>query len=293
MKIKQSTADMGLLLVGILWGLGFIFVKIGLNEGIDPIYLLSLRFTTGTIFLYLIFRKQLKNLSIRDLRSVGIIGFFNVLGYFLQTYGAMWTTAGKNAFFTGINVVMVPYLYWIIHKKIPSILAFFASLICIVGIGIMSIDGNFKLTELNFGDILTILSAFFFAGQIVLVGYFSEKIKMSTIAVMQMLIGSMVFNTMLLIKSFSGVRVISGMALISILYIIIFSTIVPAILQPLCQRVTTSTRASILLSTESIFAPFFAYFILGETLSTKTIIGASFIFLAVLISEIKIDTRKE
>ena len=35
--MKKRSADMGLLLVGILWGLGFIFVKIGLNENMDVI----------------------------------------------------------------------------------------------------------------------------------------------------------------------------------------------------------------------------------------------------------------
>lgn len=35
--MKRYLADFGLLLVGILWGLGFVFVKIGLNEGIRSV----------------------------------------------------------------------------------------------------------------------------------------------------------------------------------------------------------------------------------------------------------------
>lgn len=37
--VKQYLADFGLLFVGIFWGLGFVFVKIGLNTGVDPFYL--------------------------------------------------------------------------------------------------------------------------------------------------------------------------------------------------------------------------------------------------------------
>ena len=51
--MKRYLADFGLLLVGILWGLGFVFVKIGLNEGIDPFYLSSIRFLLGFVALYL------------------------------------------------------------------------------------------------------------------------------------------------------------------------------------------------------------------------------------------------
>ena len=56
--MKKYTADMGLLLVGILWGLGFVFVKIGLNGGISPFYLLTLRFLGGFFILFVIFRKR-------------------------------------------------------------------------------------------------------------------------------------------------------------------------------------------------------------------------------------------
>ena len=53
--MKQYVADFGLLIVGILWGLGFVFVKIGLNTGINPFYLSALRFLVGGILFYFVF----------------------------------------------------------------------------------------------------------------------------------------------------------------------------------------------------------------------------------------------
>ena len=70
--MKRYLADFGLLLVGILWGLGFVFVKIGLNEGIDPFYLLSIRFLGGFAILYAIFRKKMKKITLYDMKA-GII----------------------------------------------------------------------------------------------------------------------------------------------------------------------------------------------------------------------------
>ena len=53
--MKQYLADFGLLFVGIFWGLGFVFVKIGLNTGVDPFYLSAVRFLVGGVILYGIF----------------------------------------------------------------------------------------------------------------------------------------------------------------------------------------------------------------------------------------------
>ena len=41
--MRRGFADLGLLLVGLLWGSGFVVTKIGLNEGISPVYMLGLR----------------------------------------------------------------------------------------------------------------------------------------------------------------------------------------------------------------------------------------------------------
>ena len=58
--MQRGKADFGLLLVGILWGLGFVFVKIGLNEGITPFYLLTIRFLVAFIILFIIKRLPLR-----------------------------------------------------------------------------------------------------------------------------------------------------------------------------------------------------------------------------------------
>ena len=265
--MKRYLADFGLLLVGILWGLGFVFVKIGLNEGIDPFYLSSIRFLLGFVALYLIFRKKVSKIVKRDIKAGIVIGFFQFMGYLTQTYGLTMTTASKNAFFTAINVVIVPYIFWILHKKKPDIFSFVASIVCLAGVGVISFDANMNLTDINRGDILTIISSFFFAGILFLITQFVT----------------------------TGVRAftpLSGMTLVSVIYLVLFSTAIPTLLQTFCQKATTSTRASILMSTESLFAPLFAFLLLHEVLTLKVIFGAGLILFAVLISETKLGLAK-
>lgn len=285
--MKQYVADFGLLIVGILWGLGFVFVKIGLNTGINPFYLSALRFLVGGILFYFVFFKKMKKFRKKDIVAGLVVGTFQFLGYAFQTYGAMITTASKNAFFTSINVIVVPYIFWILHKKKPKIMTFICSIICIIGIGVISFDKNLNLSDINFGDILTIISAIFFAFQIATTGFFSRKVEPLKLIFLQMIFAGILFVVNFFI--FSNPKEISnlkGMALISVGYLTIFSTIVPTLLQTVCQKFTTSTRASLLMSTESLFAPIFAFFLLGEILSLKVIIGAGIVLFSIVLSEI-------
>ena len=222
-----------------------------------------------------------------------VVGIFQFFGYAFQTYGAMLTTASKNAFFTSINVIIVPYIFWFLHKKRPDIFAFLASVICVMGVAVISFDRKMNLANLNFGDILTIISAVFFAGQIATNGYFSKKVEPLKLVVMQMFVAGILFVINVFIFSdISKIEKPAGMTLVAIIYLTLFSTAIPTVLQTFCQKYTTSTRASILMSTESLFAPLFAFFILSERLSLRVAAGAGLVLFAVLVSETKLGFKK-
>ena len=290
--MQREKADLGLLLVGILWGLGFVFVKIGLNEGVTPFYMLSIRFLIAFTILFMIFKKKLKSINRKDLKNGFIIATFLFLGFVFQTIGAGLTTASNSAFFTAINVIIVPYIFWAIHKHVPNIFSFIAAGLCILGVGILSFDNKMQLNRLNEGDILTIISALFFAFHIAFTGFLSTKSEPIKLNIIQMGFVS-IYSLMglLIFRNNEKIELLRGIALVSVLYISIFATAICFFLQTYCQRDTTSTRASILLATESLFAPIFAILFLNETLSVRTIIGAGLILFAVIVSETRLGFK--
>ena len=290
--MQREKADLGLLLVGILWGLGFVFVKIGLNEGVTPFYMLSIRFLIAFTILFMIFKKKLKSINRKDLKNGFIIATFLFLGFVFQTIGAGLTTASNSAFFTAINVIIVPYIFWAIHKHVPNIFSFIAAGLCILGVGILSFDNKMQLNRLNEGDILTIISALFFAFHIAFTGFLSTKSEPIKLNIIQMGFVS-IYSLMglLIFRNNEKIELLRGMSLVSVLYISIFATAICFFLQTYCQRDTTSTRASILLATESLFAPIFAILFLNETLSVRTIIGAGLILFAVIVSETRLGFK--
>ena len=292
--VKRYIAESGLLLIGILWGMGFVTVKIGLNAGMNTFYLMWLRFLGSFVLLSILFRKKIKKVSKEDLKAGLILGIIQYFGYVFQTYGAAHTTVGKNAFFTAINVIIVPYIFWILNKKRPDIFSFSASIICLIGVGIMSLDSNLNFTHLNKGDVMTIISAFFFALQVAYTGYFGRKVHPMNLVLLQMLIGGLLFaGTQFATSGLREVIPLHGETLMAIIYAVVFSTAIPMLLQIYCQRLTTATKASILMSTESMFAPIFAFFVLGEIMTLRVALGAVFILFSVVVSETKLGLVKE
>ena len=292
--VKRYIAESGLLLIGILWGMGFVTVKIGLNAGMNTFYLMWLRFLGSFVLLSILFRKKIKKVSKDDLKAGVILGIIQYFGYVFQTYGAAHTTVGKNAFFTAINVIIVPYIFWILNKKRPDIFSFSASIICLIGVGIMSLDSNLNFTHLNKGDVMTIISAFFFALQVAYTGHFGRKVHPMNLVLLQMLVGGLLFaGTQFATSGLREVVPLHGETLMAIIYAVVFSTAIPMMLQIYCQRLTTATRASILMSTESMFAPIFAFFVLGEIMTLRVALGAVFILFSVVVSETKLGMVKE
>ena len=292
--VKRYIAESGLLLIGILWGMGFVTVKIGLNAGMNTFYLMWLRFLGSFVLLSILFRKKIKKVSKDDLKAGVILGIIQYFGYVFQTYGAAHTTVGKNAFFTAINVIIVPYIFWMLNKKRPDIFSFSASIICMIGVGIMSLDGNLSFTHLNKGDVMTIISAFFFALQVAYTGHFGRKVHQMNLVLLQMLVGGLLFaGTQFATSGLREVIPLHGETLMAIIYAVVFSTAIPMLLQIYCQRLTTATRASILMSTESMFAPIFAFFVLGEIMTLRVALGAAFILFSVVVSETKLGMVKE
>ena len=292
--VKRYIAESGLLLIGILWGMGFVTVKIGLNAGMNTFYLMWLRFLGSFVLLSILFRKKIKKVSKDDLKAGIILGIIQYFGYVFQTYGAANTTVGKNAFFTAINVIIVPYIFWMLNKKRPDIFSFSASIICLIGVGIMSLDSNLNFTHLNKGDVMTIISAFFFALQVAYTGYFGRKVHPMNLVLLQMLVGGLLFaGTQFATSGLREVIPLHGETLMAIIYAVVFSTAIPMLLQIYCQRLTTATRASILMSTESMFAPIFAFLVLGEMMTLRVALGAVFILFSVVVSETKLGMVKE
>ncbi|SHK78819.1 EamA domain-containing membrane protein RarD [Clostridium cavendishii DSM 21758] len=284
MKNKTFIADASLLLVAILWGFSFTLCKNVLSL-VSPFYMLFFRFIIGFIFLSIIFHKKYKLLNLKILKQGIILGVFLFAGFAFQTVGLVYTTVSNNAFLTAIYVIIVPFLYWFIHKEKPNFSLFIACILCITGIGILTLNNG--IISINLGDFLTILCAIFFALQIAFLGPFTKDADPILLTIIQFATNAILAFIFNLFNGYPKL-IPSNDSIWQLLYIAIFATILAFLIQNIAQRYTKSTHAALILSTESLFGTIFASIFINEAITTKTIIGFCFIFVSIILTEIEL-----
>ena len=287
-KKKSILADMSLLLVAIFWGGGFIAVKDAL-DGLTPFYIMAMRFSISVIIMLLIFRKKIKLITKNELKAGTLVGLLLFLGFAAQTIGMKYTTAGKNAFLTGTNVVIVPFLYWVISKRKPDTYSLISAFMCFIGISILTLDGGIRI---GLGDSLTLLCSVFFAAQIVSVGFFAEKVDAILLVIIQLGTAS-VFSIIAALIYEPMPQPLNSDTIFAIGYLAIFSTMIAFIIQNVAQKYTTSTHAAIILCLESVFGSILSVIMLNEIFTPKMILGCLTILMAIITTETKWDFLKK
>ncbi len=286
---SKYKGELGLALTAFIWGSGFIGVSISLSGGLTPLQIMTIRFFIGAILLGVIFFKEIKNNITKEAVKAGsIIGVFLFVAFAFQTIGMSYTTASKNAFLTAINVVIVPFIGFILYKRKLDKYGIISSIIAILGIGILSLEADFTI---NFGDFLTIICAFGFAFHIFFTVEFVKKHNGIVLTVVQFFVaGVLSLIVQALFKEMQINAEISS--IIGVLYLGVFCTTIAFLLQTLCQKEVSETKSAIILSLESVFGTILSVIILHEILTIRMVIGCLVIFTAIIISETKLSFLK-
>ncbi len=265
----------------LFWGTSFVILKNALDS-LGTLWILAMRFTIAALLLALFTNRRLRGLSRNSLIGSALIGLCLVSAYIVQTYGLKYTTPGKNAFLTVTYCVLVPFLVWVFYKRKPTAANLLAALLCITGIGFITLSGEGG--SLNRGDILTLFSGFFYALQIILIEHYlgdCDALPMSTIefatAAIVCWIGALLFE-----PTPESIPVsLWG----SILYMGAVCTALCFFLQTWGIKATPSSTAAVILTFEAVFGAVFSVLFYHEVMTLKLFIGFLLVFLAVLLSE--------
>ncbi len=285
---KNILAKLALLLATLIWGTSFVVVKDAVDI-IPTAYLLAVRFSVACALLALIFFKQLKKITKEYLLHGLIIGTCLFLAYYIQTLGIEDTTPGKNAFITAAYCVMVPFMFWFISRKKPDKYNIAAAVICLAGIGLVSLTEDLTVGK---GDALTLLAAVFYALHMVFIAMFSKDKDPTVLTILQFAVTA-IFSW---IASFMVKPVafeITASLTTSVLYLALFATAACLLLQNVGQKYTNPSEAAIILSLESVFGVLFSILLYGEKITPQIAIGFVLIFVAIIISETKLSFLKK
>ena len=288
--MKKYIGEIGLFSIAIIWGSGFIGTKLALDGGLSAIQTLTLRFFIGSTILGIVFYKQIKeNISKESLIAGAVLGLCSFIGFSTQTLGLVYTTVAKNAFITAVNVVIVPFIGFILYKRKLDKIGVISSLIALFGIGVLSLESDFSV---NFGDFLTFICAFGFAFHIFFTGEFTAKYNSYVLTVTQFVVAFFLSLILQILTKQTHIQA-TTLGIMGALYLGIFSTAVAFLLQTICQSKVEQTRSALILSTESLFGTILSVIIFHEILTMRMVLGCIIIFASIIISETKLSFLKK
>lgn len=285
-KRNERLATLGLVVVTILWGGGFVFTKMSLNAGLSASAVLFGRFALATVLLGIVFGRQIKRHYQKGQWKGGlVIGLILFSAFYIQTLGLESSTPSYSAFLTATYVVMVPILWWIVTKKRPQAVMFVSCGLSLAGAGVLSLnfDGG---AAIGLGDALTLISAVLFAAQIVATGILGKTMHYTVLVFFQFAVATVLsFGAFLITdRDFSGFVHPEG--ILSLLYLGILSTGVCYVLQTMAQRHLSSAKAGIIMACEAVFGTVFSVLLGYDQLTTKMVVGGLVMFAAVLLPEV-------
>ena len=285
--MKKHFAAAGLIAVTVIWGGGFVASDMAL-ESLRPFQIMTIRFLLASVLMGAAGIRELKEINGKELRAGTLMGTALFAGFAFQIVGLQYTTPSKNAFLTALNVVMVPFIAFIILKKKIAATSIAGAVMAIVGVGLLSLEKNLTL---GVGDALTLVCAAGFAFQIFFTSEFVKKYRAVALNFVQMLTAVALSVVSLFLFGETEFHV-SVKGALSVLYLGVISTALCYLLQTASQRYVDETKAAIILSMESVFGTLFSILILHEQITLRMVCGCVIILAAVIISNLA-DAREE
>ena len=301
---KRSIASScGLVFAAAVWGFAFVIVKDSLDY-IGAVWMVAFRFTIAAVLLCFLFLRQLSQLTRRMVVHGAVLGVLIFFAYFFQTIGCKYTTAGKNAFLTTTYVVLVPLLCWPIYKKRPTWYVFVAAVLCMAGIGLLSLGGAPVIrggaygathtVSMNKGDVLTLVCGVFYGVHIICISHFTKTENPVLLTAVQFCCTAVCgwIAAPLCDGPIPLEALVTRRVAFSLLYLGVFSTLLAYLLQNIGLAYVPSALGSLFMSLESVFGVFFSALFLSERLTPRMWIGCAFIFVAILLAEVVPQLKK-
>jgi drug/metabolite transporter (DMT)-like permease len=281
-KKKALLADFALLLAAVCWGGGFIAGDIAV-EHFSTFYILSIRFLSAALVTFVFFGRIIKRCGTAEIKYGLTLGLFFAVSMPLQIIGLKYTTPSKQAFLVAGYAAMVPFFSWLILKKRPKITAFFAGILVLLGIGLITLNSSFTI---EIGDSLSLGFAVAYAIFVVLTGIFAGKCNPIGMSFFSYL-GTGVFSLFVALVFEEFPVSFPKAGLLALAYLATVSTAVAFTLQNVAQKYTSDSHAALFLSMESLFAFIFGVFLYGDPFTPRLLVGGLIVFSAVIISELK------
>ncbi|MFT8705118.1 DMT family transporter [Bifidobacterium aquikefiricola] len=287
-RLSPWVARLMLLIAAATWGGGYTFSKIAL-DAIQVQWMMAIRLTLGSLILVAVLWHRIRRTTISHMLIAGVLlGLSYWAAFIFQMEGLRTIEPGRNAFLTATYCVLVPFLVWLIAHRTPTIRNLVAAVVCLIGIGCISLPSSGFGLDFGMGDALTMVSALLFALNLVLEGLFAKKFDALILTVYEFIVAGMLFLVgAAIFEPFPKAASFTPAVSWSMVYLIVGSTLIAQTFQNAAFSKIPSTQGSIILCTESLFGVLGAIVLVHEHVNMQTALGFVLIFCAILLSELR------
>ncbi len=272
-----------LLLASAIWGSAFVVVKQAISQ-MSVLDFLAWRFVLAGALLAAARPRALTRLGRRGWRNGVLLGLALAAGYIAQTYGLRSTPAAVSGFLTGLQVVFTPVVGWALLRSRPGARTWAAVLVATAGLAVLTLRG----AELGIGETLTVVSAVLFALQVVgLEGWANARDAYGLATVQLLTVGAVA----LVCAAPSGMHAPSTPGLWgAVVLTAVAATAFTFAAQSWAQSHLSATSASVVFTTEPVFAALFAW-MAGERMGWALVVGGALVVLAMFVMGAKSRAR--
>ena len=281
---KILFADLTLVLVSFIWGAGIPLSAV-LARGITPLWAVALRMAVASVFLLLLFPKKIFNATAKEWK-ISFIQTLILTGVFVSlTFGLVYSTASKQAFIGGLNVILVPLFVWGLYRVRPSAWIFAGAGVTTAGLLIMGFTPGM---EFNFGDFLSFIMAIFYAIQVLGAEYCSRRVEPVRLVALHIIMLAVILTALAAIfepvpnPAHFSVKIWGALLCVSLL-----NTVLCFILQFKAQRVTSASHTAVIFSLEGLFGYAIAVASGQDPFHLQGAVGGVLIIAGMLITELE------
>lgn len=264
-----------LVFTNVIWGTTFPLLK-DVVGSLSPSALIASRFLVASLAFIPLGLKLNKQL-VRDGVILGVVLF---AAFTSQAIGLESTSANRAAFITSLNVILVPLLGSLLGRSV-SRRAFLAAGLALAGIGVMSWEGG----SLGVGDLWVFGCALSYAVYILVLEAVAQRHESVTLTALQLIVVA-VLGVVWAGWELVGQIPVIGANIGVILYLGLIASAAVTWIQAVAQRCVSATETAVIYTLEPVFAAVFSFWLLGESLGLRGLVGAGMVLSAMILSQI-------
>ena len=262
-----------------VWGSTFFLIR-DLVQALPAVDFLAVRFTIAAVIMLVVFWRPVRALNRRQVLVGAGLGALYGLAQIFQTQGLATTPASVSGFITGSYVVLTPVFTAVVLRERVSGSTWAAVGLATGGLALLSLNG----LTVGVGEAITLLAAALYALHIVGLGRYSASEIATGLSVVQMVVIAVLCTV---------VALPGGVVLPStprqwgtVLYMVLFASILALWVQTWAQAHLPATRAAIVMTLEPVFAAFFAVTLGDEAATLRMVLGGALVLMAMYAVEL-------